>query len=116
MVLFPQDVVLLSLDNKRLNITYEGRLPRHGIRAVERSTLSGRLEFELIGELVDPLQVSCTCLEDYQNWIFHLQQPDRSSIPASQAAPPIVPKLQRSRKESQEPMILADQCQINGRS
>lgn len=26
------------------------------------------------GELVEPLQVSCTCLEDYQNWIFQLQQ------------------------------------------
>ncbi|XP_019944311.2 probable pleckstrin homology domain-containing family N member 1 [Paralichthys olivaceus] len=117
MVLFPQDVLLLSVDNKRLNIKYEGRLPRHSIRAVERSVLPGRLEFELIGDLVEPLQVSCTCLEDYQNWIFQLQQPDRSShITVSPVAPPIMPKLQRSRKESQEPFITADQCHINGRS
>ncbi|CAB1427279.1 unnamed protein product [Pleuronectes platessa] len=117
MVLFPQDVLLLSVDNKRLNVRYEGRLPRHSIRAVERSALHGRLEFELTGDLVEPLQVSCTCLEDYQNWIFQLQQPDRSShITGIQAAPPILPKLQRSRKESQEPMIKADQRHINGRS
>ncbi|XP_074500721.1 pleckstrin homology domain-containing family N member 1 [Sebastes fasciatus] len=117
MVLFPQDVLLLSVDNKRLNIRYEGRLPRHSIRAVERSALPGRLEFELIGELVEPLQVSCTCLEDYRNWMFQLQQPDRSShVTASHAAPPIMPKLQRSRKESKEPMITTDQRHINGRS
>ncbi|XP_037628460.1 probable pleckstrin homology domain-containing family N member 1 [Sebastes umbrosus] len=115
MVLFPQDVLLLSVDNKRLNIRYEGRLPRHSIRAVERSALPGRLEFELIGELVEPLQVSCTCLEDYRNWMFQLQQPDRSShVTASHAAPPIMPKLQKSRKESKEPMITADQRHVNG--
>ncbi|KAK1898729.1 Rho guanine nucleotide exchange factor 6 [Dissostichus eleginoides] len=117
MVLFPQDVLLLSVDNKRLNIRYEGRLPRQSIRAVERSALPGRLEFELIGELVEPLQVSCTCYEDYRNWMFQLQQPDRNShVAMSQAPPPIMPKLQRSRKESQEPMITADQRHINSRS
>ncbi|KAK5894271.1 hypothetical protein CesoFtcFv8_010981 [Champsocephalus esox] len=115
MVLFPQDVLLLSVDNKRLNIRYEGRLPRQSIRAVERSALPGRLEFELIGELVEPLQVSCTCYEDYRNWMFQLQQPDRN-VAVSHAPPPIMPKLQRSRKESQEPMITADQHDINGRS
>ncbi|KAG7226897.1 hypothetical protein INR49_022192, partial [Caranx melampygus] len=55
MVLFPQDVLLLSVDNKRLNIRYEGRLPRHSIRAVERSVLSGRLEFELTARQKRPL-------------------------------------------------------------
>ncbi|XP_006785803.2 uncharacterized protein LOC102786134 [Neolamprologus brichardi] len=116
MVLFPQDIVLLSVDNKRLTIRYEGRLPRQSVKAVERSALPGRLEFELIGELVEPLQVSCTCMEDYQNWIFQLQQPDRSNyVTVSQPPPPIMPKLQRNRKESQEPMLAADPYHINGR-
>ncbi|XP_029910929.1 pleckstrin homology domain-containing family N member 1 [Myripristis murdjan] len=115
MVLFPHDVLLLSVDNKRLNIRYEGRLPRQSIKAVERSASPGRLEFELTGELVEPLQVSCTHLEDYQNWIFQLQQPEKNSyITTSHAAPPLMPKLQRSRKESEEPMITADQCHSNG--
>ncbi|XP_035513037.1 uncharacterized protein LOC118324692 [Morone saxatilis] len=117
MVLFPQDILLLSVDNKRLNIRYEGRLPRQSIKAVERSALPGRLEFELMGELVEPLLVSCSCQEDYWNWIFQLQQPDRNShVTVSHAPPPIMPKLQRSRKESQEPMIKANQCHINGHS
>ncbi|XP_070767199.1 rho guanine nucleotide exchange factor 7 [Enoplosus armatus] len=117
MVLFPQDVLLLSVDNKRLNLRYEGRLPRHSIKAVERSAMPGRLEFELIGELVEPLQVSCACVEDYRNWIFQLQQPDKGShVTVSHAGPPVMPKLQRSRKEPQEPMIRADQRHINGRS
>ncbi|XP_055366268.1 uncharacterized protein LOC114859357 [Betta splendens] len=115
MVLFPQDVLLLSVDNKQLTIRYEGRLPRHGIRAVERSAWPGRLEFELAGELVEPLKVTCTSLEDYQTWMFHLQQPDRSShVTVSPAAPPIMPKLQRNRKESQEPMLMADHFHIKG--
>ncbi|KAL3974145.1 glutamate decarboxylase [Sarotherodon galilaeus] len=117
MVLFPQDLVLLSVDNNRLTIRYEGRLPRQSVKAVERSALPGRLEFELIGELVEPLQVSCTCMEDYQNWIFQLQQPDRSNhVTVSQPPPPLMPKLQRNRKESQEPMLAADPYHINGRS
>ncbi|KAM8830124.1 rho guanine nucleotide exchange factor 7 isoform 4-T4 [Synchiropus picturatus] len=74
MVLFPEDVLLLSLDAKQLNLRYEGRLPRASIQALERSAVPGRFEFELMGELLEPLQVSCTCMEDYQNWIFHLQQ------------------------------------------
>ncbi|XP_028266046.1 probable pleckstrin homology domain-containing family N member 1 [Parambassis ranga] len=119
MVLFPQDVLLLSVDNRRLNIKYEGRLARHSINAVERSALPGRLEFELRGQLMELLQISCTCLEDYQNWVFYLQQPDRRSsyISENRPPPPIMPKLQKSRKESnQDAMIPADQRQINGRS
>ncbi|XP_061592643.1 pleckstrin homology domain-containing family N member 1 isoform X2 [Cololabis saira] len=80
MVLFPQDVLLLSVDSQRLNLKYEGRLARHSVQAVERSALPGRLEFELAGELTEPLQVSCTCLEDYQNWIFQLQQTETATL------------------------------------
>ncbi|XP_047227312.1 uncharacterized protein LOC124871788 [Girardinichthys multiradiatus] len=116
MVLFPQDVLLLSVDSKRLNVIYEGRLARHSIKAVERSALPGRLEFDLRGELVEQLQVSCTSVEDYQTWIFYLQQPDREShIIMSQPPPPLMPKLQRNRKETQEQILAGDQCHINAR-
>lgn len=116
MVLFPQDVLLLSVDNQRTSLRYEGRLARQSIKAVERSALPGRLQFELTGELVEPLQVSCTCLQDYQTWMFHLQQPDRTSyISIKPVAPPIKPKQFRSRTESQEPMI-TEHCHLNGYS
>ncbi|XP_068505959.1 uncharacterized protein [Syngnathus scovelli] len=113
MILFPQDILLLSVDNKQLNITYQGRLPRRGVKATERSSLPGRFEFELRGELVEPLQVLCTCLEDYQKWNFHLKQPERSVHTAvSRTAPSIIPKLHRGRKEA----ITTDQSRINGQS
>ncbi|XP_037540455.1 rho guanine nucleotide exchange factor 7 [Nematolebias whitei] len=116
MLLFPEDVLLLSVDSKRLNVKYEGRLARNGIKAVERTARPGRLEFELIGELLEPLQVSCTCLEDYQNWVFHLQQPDRRShVTEGHPPPPLHPKLQGSRKPTQELITAADQNHINGR-
>lgn len=45
------------------------------------------------------------------------QPKDKSSHAAvSHSAPPVGPKLQRSRKESQEPMITADRCHVNRRS
>ncbi|XP_054651803.1 rho guanine nucleotide exchange factor 7 [Dunckerocampus dactyliophorus] len=109
MVLFPQDVLLLSVDNKLLNITYQGRLPRRGIEATERSAQPGRLEFELRGELVEPLQVSCTCMEDHHNWIFHLRQPDKSVAAVST----VTTKPHRSRKES---ITAKEQAHVNGRS
>lgn len=50
------------------------------------------------------------------NIFYFSSQPDQNShITLSHTATPIVPKLQRSRKESQEPMIRADQCDLNGR-
>ncbi|TNN37738.1 hypothetical protein EYF80_052098 [Liparis tanakae] len=96
-----------------INTQRQGRLPRHSIKAVERFALPGRLEFELTGELVEPLQVSCTCEEDYRNWMFQLQQPDRSRhAPVTRGAPPLMPKLQRSRKESQEAAAPAGQRHV----
>ncbi|XP_056155766.1 probable pleckstrin homology domain-containing family N member 1 [Lampris incognitus] len=115
LALFPHDLLLLSVDNKRLNIRYEGRLARYSVKAVEKSALPGRLEFDLIGDMMEPLQVCCTCLDDYQNLIFQLQQPEKpSQVAASHGAPPVLPKRQRSRKESHEPFITADQHHTNG--
>ncbi|XP_010873710.1 pleckstrin homology domain-containing family N member 1 [Esox lucius] len=108
LVLFPQDVLLLSVDNKRLNIKYEGRLPRRSISAIENSAFPGRLEFELTGEFLEPLQVSCTCPEDYQNWILQLQQLEYNlQATSNHMAPPPMPKKQLNRKESQKPIIMA---------
>ncbi|KAJ3589706.1 hypothetical protein NHX12_010549 [Muraenolepis orangiensis] len=99
LVLYPQDVLLLSVDNNMINITYEGRLARHSVQAVERSAITGRLEFELKGELVEPLQISCMCLQDYHTWLFHLQQPERDGPEwGSRTGPPLLPKLPRSEK------------------
>lgn len=97
LVLFPCDLLILSLDCHRARVKYEGRLPLKSIKAMERSALPGRLEFELTGELMEPLLVSCTYPEDYQSWIFQLQQPDKvaDSLP-HHTPPPLIPKKRRS--------------------
>ncbi|KAK2885604.1 hypothetical protein QQF64_020993 [Cirrhinus molitorella] len=97
LVLFPSDLLILSLDCHRVRVKYEGRLPLKSIKAMERSALPGRLEFEVTGELMEPLLVSCTYPEDYQSWIFQLQQPDKlaDSLP-HHTPPPLIPKKRRS--------------------
>ncbi|KAG5835621.1 hypothetical protein ANANG_G00245960 [Anguilla anguilla] len=101
LVLFPHDLLLLSVDAQCISVTYEGRLARNGIKARER--MSGRLEFELTGDLMEPLLVSCTCPGDYDSWIFHLQQPEKDSRPVSnQPAPPLMPKKSQKRTNASQ--------------
>ncbi|KAK3518868.1 hypothetical protein QTP70_014965 [Hemibagrus guttatus] len=95
-VLFPLDLLILSVDSQRLWVKYEGRLPRKSIRALEKSARHGRLEFELTGELMESLLVSCTYPEDYQNWIFQLQQPEKAQAFPNHTPPPLIPKKRRS--------------------
>lgn len=96
LMLFPFDLLILSVDCHRVRVKYEGRLPLKSIKALERSALPGRLEFELTGELIEPLLVSCTHPEDYQSWIFQLQQPDKVTESLPHHTPPLIPKKRRS--------------------
>uniref|UniRef100_W5MKQ6 PH domain-containing protein n=1 Tax=Lepisosteus oculatus TaxID=7918 RepID=W5MKQ6_LEPOC len=96
LVLFPQDLLLLSIDSQRVHVKYEGRLPLKSIRALEKSALLGRLEFEISGDMMEPLLVSCSSPEDYQNWIFRLQQPETIVSTISKQPPPLIPKKRRS--------------------
>ncbi|XP_048838881.1 uncharacterized protein LOC125712645 [Brienomyrus brachyistius] len=95
LLLFPEDLLLLSLDSRRIQVKYEGRLPRKTIKALERSALPGRLQFELTGEFMMPLLVSCHSEEDYKTLTFQLQQPEQNSV-LDQAPPPLIPKKRRS--------------------
>ncbi|XP_072558362.1 probable pleckstrin homology domain-containing family N member 1 isoform X2 [Paramormyrops kingsleyae] len=95
LLLFPEDLLLLSLDSRHIQVKYEGRLPRTTIKALEKSALPGRLQFELTGDFMMPLLVSCHSAEDYQTLIFQLQQPEQSSV-LDQSPPPLIPKKRRS--------------------
>ncbi|KAK1801807.1 hypothetical protein P4O66_022448, partial [Electrophorus voltai] len=100
-LLFPLDLLILSVDRQRVHVKYEGRLPRKSISALERSALPGRLEFELTGELMEPLLVSCAYPEDYQSWIFQLQQPEKvNQVLPNHASPPLIPRKHRSSREA----------------
>ncbi|KAJ8259660.1 hypothetical protein GJAV_G00172000 [Gymnothorax javanicus] len=123
LVLFPHDLLVLSVDSECISVAYErlnhngdkchsvkgsckGRLPRNGIKAQERSALPGRLEFELTGDLMEPLLVSCTGPGDYESWIFHLQQPEKLSSPvSSHPAPPLMPKKSQKRTKASQILV-----------
>uniref|UniRef100_A0A8D0LCC4 PH domain-containing protein n=1 Tax=Sphenodon punctatus TaxID=8508 RepID=A0A8D0LCC4_SPHPU len=93
LVLFQEDLVLLSIDKERSGIVYEGKLPLSGIQAREKSAMLGRLEFEITGNLVEPMLIVCPTAEDYEKCLFHLQKPEQNLHSVTvQPPPPIVPK------------------------
>ncbi|XP_069774307.1 probable pleckstrin homology domain-containing family N member 1 isoform X2 [Narcine bancroftii] len=98
MVLFPDDLVILSTDDQKTTVQYEGRLPTQSIRALERSARVGHLEFEITGEMMEPVKVSCAKPGEYKKWFFHLQKPDYSinTLPFNRERPPCLPKKRKS--------------------
>ncbi|XP_035758040.1 uncharacterized protein LOC118453088 [Egretta garzetta] len=49
LILFPEDLLFLSVDKDRTAITYKGKLPLTGIQAKEKSAMLDRLQFEITG-------------------------------------------------------------------
>ncbi|XP_074074882.1 putative pleckstrin homology domain-containing family N member 1 isoform X2 [Macrotis lagotis] len=91
LLLFAEDLVFLSLSPGGSAIIYEGKLPRAGIQAQEKSAILGRLEFEVTGNLMEPILVACSEAEDYEMCLFHLQKPEMQ-LPSTSSQPPIIPK------------------------
>ncbi|XP_050787079.1 pleckstrin homology domain-containing family N member 1-like [Gopherus flavomarginatus] len=92
LVLFPEDLVFLSVDRERTGIAYEGKLPLAGIQAKEKSAVLGRLEFEITGSLTEPILVACSTAEDYEKCLFYLQKPEQILDTVTVQPPPMVPK------------------------
>ncbi|XP_025053930.1 uncharacterized protein LOC106721907 [Alligator sinensis] len=97
LVLFPENLVFLSVDRERTGIAYEGKLPLHGIQAKEKSALLGRLQFEVTGSLMEPILITCSTAEDYEKCLFHLQKPEQNIETMTLQPPPMVPKKSRHR-------------------
>ncbi|XP_078094870.1 putative pleckstrin homology domain-containing family N member 1 [Mustelus asterias] len=98
MILFPDDLIMLSTDEQKTVVQYEGRLPTQSIKALERSARVGHLEFEITGNMMEPVKVSCARPGEYKKWFFHLQKPDYSNntLPSHGQLPPQPPKKRRS--------------------
>ncbi|XP_043854802.1 rho guanine nucleotide exchange factor 7-like [Dromiciops gliroides] len=91
LLLFAENLVFLSLSPGDSGLIYQGKLPRAGIRAQEKSAILGRLEFEVTGNLMEPILVACSEVEDYETCLFHLQKPDMQ-LPSMPIQPPVIPK------------------------
>ncbi|XP_039611525.1 uncharacterized protein LOC120530872 [Polypterus senegalus] len=96
LILFPSEIIFLSTDVQRSRLIYQGRLPLKSIKALEKSALPGRLEFELSGTMMDAMLIRCSSSEDYENWIFRLQQPEEMFNTLTDEPPPLIPKKRRS--------------------
>ncbi|XP_068772318.1 rho guanine nucleotide exchange factor 7-like isoform X2 [Struthio camelus] len=92
LILFPEDLLFLSVDKERTAITYEGKLPLTGIQAKEKSATLGKLQFEITGSLTEPILITCSAAEDYEKCLFHLQKPEQNLHPLTLQPPPIIPK------------------------
>ncbi|XP_021273388.1 uncharacterized protein LOC110408703 [Numida meleagris] len=92
LVLFPEDLLFLSVDETKTTITYEGKLPLNGIQAKEKSTVLGRLQLEITGSLTEPILINCSTAEDYEKLLFHLQKPEKNLDTVTLQPPPIIPK------------------------
>ncbi|CAN2388258.1 Pleckstrin homology domain [Pristimantis euphronides] len=75
MVLFPEDLVFLSVDLHKTYVMHQGTLPLNAVHIEECLTWNGRLEFQITGDLMEPILILCMTPEDYSKWIFHLQKP-----------------------------------------
>ncbi|XP_075028487.1 putative pleckstrin homology domain-containing family N member 1 [Calonectris borealis] len=99
LILFPEDLLFLSVDKDRTAITYKGKLPRTGIQAKEKSAMLGRLQFEITGSLTEPIVITCSTAEDYEKCLFYLQKPEKILDPLTLQPPPITPKKSRQHQQ-----------------
>ncbi|KAM4651006.1 putative pleckstrin homology domain-containing family N member 1 [Discoglossus pictus] len=95
LVLFPDDLVFLSVGHEKTTVTYQGTLPLNAIQVHESFTWNGKPEFQITGDLMEPILVSCLTASDYHKWIFHLQKPQQSSCAVSLHPLPSVPAKYR---------------------
>ncbi|XP_075629192.1 putative pleckstrin homology domain-containing family N member 1 [Balearica regulorum gibbericeps] len=92
LILFPEDLLFLSVDKDRTAVTYKGKLPLAGIQAKEKSAMLGRLQFEITGSLTEPILITCSTAEDYEKCLFYLQKPEKILDTLTLQPPPIVPQ------------------------
>lgn len=95
MVLFPEDLVFLSADPHRTLVIHQGTLPLNAIHIEESLTWNGRLEFQITGDLMEPILILCMTPEDYTKWIFHLQKPHIHCGVTLHPLPSVPPKYRR---------------------
>ncbi|XP_014796826.1 PREDICTED: uncharacterized protein LOC106887672 [Calidris pugnax] len=102
LILFPEDLLFLSVDKDRTAITYKGKLPLTGIQAKEKSAALGRLQFEITGSLTEPILITCSTAEDYEKCLFYLQKPEKTLDPQPLQPPPVLPKKSWQHQQDKE--------------
>ncbi|XP_068096855.1 probable pleckstrin homology domain-containing family N member 1 [Hyperolius riggenbachi] len=95
LLLFSEDLVFLSVDPDRTTVIHHGTLPLNAIHIEESLTWNGRLEFQIAGDLMEPILILCLTTEDYSKWIFFLQKRQHNHCGVGLHLPPSVPPKYR---------------------
>ncbi|KAM9299224.1 putative pleckstrin homology domain-containing family N member 1 [Gastrophryne carolinensis] len=96
LILFPEDLVFLSIDPDKTTVIHQGTLPRNAIHIEGSFAWNGRLEFQITGDLMDPILILCFTPEDYSKWIYYLQKPQHTHCGvALHPLPSVTPKHRR---------------------
>ncbi|XP_063799236.1 rho guanine nucleotide exchange factor 6-like isoform X2 [Pseudophryne corroboree] len=96
MILFPEDLVFLCVDTDRAAVIHQGTLPLNAIHIEESLAWNENLEFQIAGDLMEPILIFCPTPEDYSKWVFYLQKPQHINHCGVGLHPPFVqPKYRR---------------------
>ncbi|XP_077314238.1 putative pleckstrin homology domain-containing family N member 1 isoform X1 [Lithobates pipiens] len=77
LVLFQEDLIFLSVDPDRTTVMHHGTLPLNAIHIEGGLAWNERLEFQIMGDLMEPILILCLTPEDYSKWTYYLQKPQQ---------------------------------------
>ncbi|GAB0198818.1 probable pleckstriny domain-containing family N member 1 [Grus japonensis] len=98
LILFPEDLLFLSVDKDRTAITYKGKLPLAGIQAKEKSAMLGRLQFEITVER-GYVYLACKFLAELgYSRAENMLQPEKILDTLTLQPPPIIPQKSWKRQ------------------
>ncbi|KAM4554900.1 rho guanine nucleotide exchange factor 6 isoform 2-T2 [Odontesthes bonariensis] len=84
LMLFPNVVIMLSASPRMSGFIYQGRLPLTGT-TVTRHAEDGdnaHYAFDITGSMIDRITVFCSCFQEFQDWLEHLQPFTKGGSPA----------------------------------
>ncbi|KAG2456427.1 ARHG7 factor, partial [Polypterus senegalus] len=90
LLLFPHVLLMLSASPRMSGFIYQGKLPLTGMTILKlEDTETHKNAFEISGNMIDRIIVSCNNQQDLQDWVDHLQKQTRVS---TIGAPPMKPQ------------------------
>uniref|UniRef100_A0A3B3SIK7 Rho guanine nucleotide exchange factor 7 n=2 Tax=Paramormyrops kingsleyae TaxID=1676925 RepID=A0A3B3SIK7_9TELE len=93
LLLFPHVLLLLSASPRMSGFIYQGKLPLTGMTVSKLDdSETHKNAFEISGGMIDRIQVTCSSLQDRQEWLDHLQRQTKLiSMATPNARPSPVP-------------------------
>ncbi|XP_005990397.1 rho guanine nucleotide exchange factor 6 isoform X3 [Latimeria chalumnae] len=81
-LLFPSVLLMLSASPRMSGFIYQGKLPLTGMSVTKiEDGESNQYLFEITGNMIERIIVSCTSCEDLQEWVEHLHRLTKGTSP-----------------------------------